>query len=246
MKKIQRKIIDLELNATKLSQKSIILDRRTITRNQTLTLNKLDEILGFKSGSVATIGLSIKRTEITNLVNTIFNDYSTQQVEQITRLVSTVYNNTRVGVSSEIGGMFDTTNDYQLKQLLQREYKGLNLSQRIYSNNKQIAERINNDISRLLYTDASPQQIKAQIAADFNITRAQAERLFRTETSRFYNEATHDAYRAAGIEQMEFLAEVDACEVCSSLDGKLYPIAAGTPVPVHPNCRCVILPVIKD
>jgi SPP1 gp7 family putative phage head morphogenesis protein len=98
----------------------------------------------------------------------------------------------------------------------------------------------------MLFQNASPQDIKRQLATDLNISRAQSERLFRTETSRFFSEASHDTYRAAGITTFEFMSEADACDQCQSLDGKVYRITDATPVPVHPNCRCAILPIVKD
>lgn len=246
MKKLTKKVIDLELQATNQFRRAFIRTNRNLTQNQQLLINKLDEILGFQQGPASAATLSLKRAEFITLTNQLFAELSEKQVKELTSTLTTVYNNTRVGISLELETPFDITNDFQLKELLNRQSNGLTLSQRIHVNNRRVAERINNDIGRLLYQNASPTQLKAQLAADLNISRASAERLFRTETSKFYSNAAKDSYKAAGIEQMEFLAESDACEVCSSKSGNLYPIDITSPVPVHPNCRCVILPVLPE
>lgn len=124
---------------------------------------------------------------------------------------------------------------------------GKTYSTRLYSNNKLIAERVNNDISRMLYQKASPQDIKKAIAKDFNISYSSADRLIRTETSKFYNSAAEDSYRAAGITEIEWLTEKDdrTCEICGPLNGKRFPIGTKN-APAHVSCRCTILPVIED
>lgn len=243
---LKRKIVDLEASANKLSVAVKKSQFRRINNIKILVSNKVDEIVGLMSSAPASLALSMKRAELTNLITTLFSELTVQQQEEVTKMLTSVYNNTRVNVSAELGQMFDVTNDFQVKRLLERQTQNLTLSQRIHFNNKLISERVNNDIGRMLFQNASPNDIKRQIAADFKISYNAADRLIRTETATFYSQACHDSYKAAGLEEVEFLAEATACDECQSKDGKLYSIDSPTPVPVHPNCRCVILPVIKD
>jgi SPP1 gp7 family putative phage head morphogenesis protein len=105
-----------------------------------------------------------------------------------------------------------------------------------------------------------------------SIQRTQAETLARTETLNAYSSATVDRYREAGVDavtQAEFSDADDrrVCEICSALDGRITPMPdietatfqfepgedepdslAGeysVKPPTHPNCRCVLLPVIR-
>lgn len=107
------------------------------------------------------------------------------------------------------------------------------------------------------------------------LERTRAETLARTEVINSYAEATLDRYERAGIEGAtvsgEFATADDArvCPICASIEGAEFatgamrtatfefdpagaadavPSDGGTyPVkpPVHPNCRCAILPVIE-
>jgi len=82
-------------------------------------------------------------------------------------------------------------------------------------------------------------------------TKAEAERIARTEVISASNGAELEAYKQSGvIEKKEWLAEPDACEICAALDGEVVKLnkmfSGGFDFPpAHPNCKCTILPVIE-
>lgn len=79
----------------------------------------------------------------------------------------------------------------------------------------------------------------------------EAERIARTEVVSASNAAELEAYiQSEIIEKKEWLAEPDACEICTALDGNVVGLKARFDggfdhPPAHPNCRCAILPVIE-
>jgi HK97 family phage portal protein len=69
----------------------------------------------------------------------------------------------------------------------------------------------------------------------------------RTETISASAQGAIEGYKEANIKQAEFMAAMDdrICEDCSSLDGEIFDIDDTTGViPIHPDCRCVWLPVV--
>lgn len=69
-----------------------------------------------------------------------------------------------------------------------------------------------------------------------------------TEQNRAISAATVARYKEMGVEKNEWLAS-DPCEECAENDGQVVPV--GSPFasgddqpPVHPNCRCTLLPVV--
>lgn len=71
-----------------------------------------------------------------------------------------------------------------------------------------------------------------------------------TESNRAISYATISRYKEAGLEQMEWMTS-DPCDVCAENDGEVVPIggvfpSGDTQPPVHPHCRCVLLPVAID
>ena len=71
-----------------------------------------------------------------------------------------------------------------------------------------------------------------------------------TEQNRAISYATINRYKEAGLEQMEW--EVSSpCDKCAQNANQVVQIgqpfrSGGTQPPVHPHCRCVLLPVLPD
>jgi len=67
----------------------------------------------------------------------------------------------------------------------------------------------------------------------------------RTEVIAASNEGALRGYEEMGVSKSEFYPSADACEECLAEAGE-YPVGeAHGKIPVHPNCRCVLLPVIE-
>ncbi len=80
---------------------------------------------------------------------------------------------------------------------------------------------------------------------DDGIVRARL--IARTEVMYAYNTAAQERYRAAGIAEVEWLTAYDerVCDLCASRNGKRYKIGE-VECPAHPDCRCVLLPVVEE
>ncbi len=118
-------------------------------------------------------------------------------------------------------------------------------------------------------------QIRDRVKAVFGdkITKAEAERIARTETHRASHEGMIEAWGQSGVVQgKEWKALNDSCPFCLDLNGTIIPLQASffdegsdhkvefngreirqshnyLPVggpPTHPNCRCTLIPVIED
>lgn len=129
---------------------------------------------------------------------------------------------------------------------------------RAFSDLAGITEVMDAQISRViaqgLAEGRGPMWTARQMASrvdKIGITRARV--LARTETIRAHAQATLASYREAEVEGVNLAAEwVTAgddrvCLECESLEGREYSLneAEGV-IPVHPNCRCAMVPVVKD
>jgi len=76
-----------------------------------------------------------------------------------------------------------------------------------------------------------------------------SEMIANTEYARASTEASMETYRQNDVEKKEFMAEPDACPECQeNEDAGVIPLEDEFPngdVPVHPNCRCAIAPVVE-
>lgn len=242
----KRKLLFLEQQAAKQAKTLSVKQKTNLNNILRRIESKLDEVI-VTSNAPGNALISMKRIELTNLIRSEFGALTALQERELDFLLEKVYNNSRVEISKDLGSQFNVVNEFQARKLMTDTIDGKTYSQRLYKNNTVIAERINNDISRMLYQKAEPNEIKKLLMKDFGISYNSADRLIRTETSKFFNSAAEDSYKAAGITEIEWLTEKDdrTCEICGPLDKQRFPIGTKN-APAHVSCRCTILPVIED
>lgn len=111
------------------------------------------------------------------------------------------------------------------------------------------AKRIRATIGDGILNEVSAGKIARSIVRDIDsvgIVRATA--MVRTETMKAVNRGIHDRYVGAGLtdEDEEWLTAIDdrTCDECLANDGKTIKEIGERP-PLHPNCRCTIIPKIR-
>lgn len=77
---------------------------------------------------------------------------------------------------------------------------------------------------------------------------SKAEMIARTEIMYGLNEGALRRYQEDGIEYVQWLAGPDdrCCDECLSLDGQVFKIGEQPDCPVHPDCRCTLVPYFKE
>lgn len=108
-------------------------------------------------------------------------------------------------------------------------------------------ERIGNQIAEALARGDSYESA-AKLIRDAVESAPRADTIANTEYARAMTESSLATYREAGIEQLIWEAEEDACVECEE-NADAGPLAIDDEwpngdVPVHPNCRCAIAPVV--
>ncbi len=93
-----------------------------------------------------------------------------------------------------------------------------------------------------------PKIIAKRIEDETAMERNRAVLIARTETNRANNQTAEDQYRKYGVQKVKWLATPDEreCDVCGAHDGEVYEISDHPEIPAHPNCRCVLLPVVEE
>lgn len=96
--------------------------------------------------------------------------------------------------------------------------------------------------------DLTAAQVNKAVMRYTNKThRMRMENIARTETARAQNIGYVQGLEEVGVKEAELSAAAGACDECLALDKTRYPISeAEGVIPVHPRCRCAMLPVIDD
>jgi SPP1 gp7 family putative phage head morphogenesis protein len=111
-----------------------------------------------------------------------------------------------------------------------------------------LVETLNEGLVDSVITGRKTTQLKKILQERFKVSYSRADTLVRTEMSHIQNTAAQKRYEDYGLKEFEVWADKDErlCEVCGSLHKTRYPMGAQIPVPVHPRCRCSIIPVVED
>lgn len=92
----------------------------------------------------------------------------------------------------------------------------------------------------------NPRKIAAEFRRGLELPRARALMIARTESLRAYRLATQETYKANSdiIRKWQWVASKSrrTCLNCLSRDGSLWELEK--PLPAHPSCRCVAIPVL--
>ena len=152
----------------------------------------------------------------------------------------TIYD-TQVGTGADFA--FSKIDDNMVKKLLDEKWSGKNYSQRIWGNTDLLAESLSEIIGGALLSGQSIAKTSRQIRERFDVSKYYADRLVRTETNHFNNEADAMAYDEMGLDKYVFRATLDTrtSTICQDLDGEVFDtkgrqIGVNFP-PMHPNCR---------
>ena len=123
-------------------------------------------------------------------------------------------------------------------------------------NVRRIAETTRAEIAEVITAAAAEGLDTADTAArirelGFTQSVSRSTMIARTESANAYTGGSLTAYQISGVvKQTEWLTGTDPCDICVSLDGataalgsEFAPGVIGPPA--HPNCTCVISPIVE-
>lgn len=123
---------------------------------------------------------------------------------------------------------------------------GKTFSQRVWDNTSRLLETLNEQLDYCVLTGKKTSELKQMLQDRFGVSYRRADTLVRTELCHVQTVAAQQRYEDYGIQYVEVLVDPDnkTCEKCKELMGKKFPVHATPPLPVHPNERCCLVPVI--
>lgn len=104
------------------------------------------------------------------------------------------------------------------------------------------------DVVEAINGGYSTSQLADLLADSYAFSDARAECIARTETAKAQIEGTREAWRESGlVEASKFLAAPDCCDECQDVAEAEVALDAeeGELPPLHPNCRCNVVAVMK-
>ena len=132
------------------------------------------------------------------------------------------------------------------KAVLLSDVSGATFSDRIWANQNELRNNINQTIERALIRGEHPRKsaasIKRLVRDDYGKANRAADRILVTESARGQIIAQRESYKEAKIDEYIYLAENSACDICAELDDKVFKVkdmVIGVNAPfMHPWCKC--------
>lgn len=151
--------------------------------------------------------------------------------------------------AAEIGIAFDITNPEVIKWIKKR------CGFLIKSISDTTLDKLRKTLAEGVADGESIPKLASRISGVYDEAKgSRAVKIARTETLSASNQGNLQAYKQSGVvEKKEWLTAFDerTCEECADMNGEIVNINSNfscgvdTP-PLHPQCRCAILPVIKE
>jgi len=104
---------------------------------------------------------------------------------------------------------FGTLDDNTIETLLNEKWSGTNYSTRIWNNTDILANKLSEILGGAMISGQNPSKTIQEVREAFGTSKYYAERLIRTETNHFNNEAEALAYEEMGLEEYVFVATLD-------------------------------------
>lgn len=148
---------------------------------------------------------------------------------------------TQIGVGYDFN--FSNLDKNLIKSLMSEKWHGLNYSERIWNNTEIIANQIKDIVGGGLLSGQSIQKTARLVRERFDVGKFYSERLVRTESNYFHNQADLMAYEEMEVEYYIIIATLDnrTSKICQEKDGKKFRVTEALKgknfPPFHVNCR---------
>ena len=149
-----------------------------------------------------------------------------------------------------MGGNGGALNEPALKELINTPFNGYNYSEQIWGNTDALAKDLREVLKRGFIRGASAREMASELAKKYNVARARAQTLIRTDGTAIVNRSAIKRYEESGLEFYRISVHMDnrTTQICKRIhrENKRYRIdefeTGVTAPPFHYNCRSAVIP----
>ena len=149
-----------------------------------------------------------------------------------------------------MGGNSGALNEPALKELISTPFNGYNYSEQIWGNTDALAKDLREVLKRGFIRGASAREMASELAKKYNVARARAQTLIRTDGTAIVNRSAIKRYEESGLKYYRISVHLDdrTTETCRAIakENKRYKIdefeTGVTAPPFHYNCRSAVVP----
>lgn len=140
-------------------------------------------------------------------------------------------------------------NEKDVPVIVNASFHNATWSQRIWSESTALKSNLDILLTQGLIAGDSPYELSRRLRRAFDVSKADADRLMRTELARVQTDAQMESFKRNGYEKFMFIDTEDSrtCQECNHIADQCIAqggflvsnmeIGINAP-PMHPNCRC--------
>lgn len=217
--------------------RKIELKGQALAQARKQVMGKLADITDLMKGSLRETTATLKAAKKTSL--------KLSMVEAATSLENAT------GKDVSFGGSFGQVFKQALKKSQQKKVLGVKEDKAFEGVSKWQEIKLRDAFTDAIAKGSSIDDLAKEITYVTEVSQRAATRIARTHMTSVMNDAHKDVYDANGdiLKGYEWNATLDGRTslICATLHGKFWPIGSQPPgPPAHPNCRSVLMPVLKD
>ena len=149
-----------------------------------------------------------------------------------------------------MGGNGGALNEPALKELINTPFNGYNYSEQVWGNTDNLAKDLREILKRGFIRGDDVRSMAAELSKKYNVARARAQTLIRTDGTAIVNRSAIKRYEETGLEFYRISVHMDnrTSQICKRIhrENKLYRIdefeTGVTAPPFHYNCRSAVIP----
>ena len=149
-----------------------------------------------------------------------------------------------------MGGNSGALNEPALKELINTPFNGYNYSEQVWGNTDALAKDLREVLKRGFIRGDDVRSMASELAKKYNVARARAQTLIRTDGTAIVNRSAIKRYEETGLEFYRISVHMDnrTSQICKRIhrENKRYRIdefeTGVTAPPFHYNCRSAVIP----
>ena len=149
-----------------------------------------------------------------------------------------------------IGGNSGALNEPALKELINTPFNGYNYSEQVWGNTDNLAKDLREVLKRGFIRGDDVRSMAAELSKKYNVARARAQTLIRTDGTAIVNRSAIKRYEESGLKYYRISVHMDnrTTQICKRIhrENKRYRIdefeTGVTAPPFHYNCRSAVIP----
>lgn len=128
------------------------------------------------------------------------------------------------------------------------DYTEYSFQSSVWKSGIRLKDKLNDILTKGLARGWDIRRYTKELRKVTDFTIYEAKRIARTESARVSNEGNKTAMKEYGVTRVEWNSALEkrTCERCAALHGKKFKMGQEPPLPLHPHCRCVLVPVLEE